>query len=477
MSIFTVNMVCKKTACTMVRTERPTLQINRRHFIYTSALAAGALRAGLPACLARPNYKSPNEKLAIACIGLGNQMLSVTNELVNFQQEIVAICDVDDHQIDRMRKDFAASAGQAKVYRDFRELLEWEKAVDAVAIATPDHWHAAIATAAIKAGRHVYCEKPLTHTVAQARQLGTLAKHAKVATQTGNQGSGSSNFRRSIELIQAGVLGPVREIHIWHPPHDWPCGVERPTGADAIPQGLDWNFWVGPAPLRPYKQKIYHPVNWRGWYDFGGGSLADFTCHALSMPVRALDLDYPSRIEVSGVGLGMDSFPKSCRIDFSFPARGGRAPVSIHFYTGGEMPPSEITAGMAEKIPRTGCVLLGDKGALSAGLWNNECLLKMKGEPDYASAADHAAAKGVPQSLPRAPQDRHVLEWIQACKGKGKTFSPFEFGGHVTEIGAAGLVALRLGRNIQWDGQAMKAKGEPAAAPLVNPPRRKEWAA
>jgi len=471
-------MLRKNAPFKIIRTLRSALQINRRHFIYTSALAAGALTAGLPSCLARANYKSPNEKLAIACIGLGRQMHSVTNELVNFHQDIVAICDVDAHQIDAMRKDFAPTAGKAKAYRDFRELLEREKSADAVAIATPDHWHALIATTAIRAGKHVYCEKPLTHTVGEARQLGTLAKHSKVATQTGNQGSGSSNFRRSIELIQAGVLGSVREIHIWHPHHDWPSGVERPAGADPIPEGLDWNFWIGPSPMRPYKQGIYHPVNWRGWYDFGGGSLADFTCHAFSMPVRALELDYPNRIEVSGAWLGKESFPKACTIHFFFPARGERTPVSIHFYTGGDMPQSEVTAGMAEtfnQIPRTGCLLLGDKGTLSAGLWNNECYLKMKDEPDYEPAANHDAAKGVPISLPRAPQERHILEWIEACKGKGKTFSPFEFGGHVTEIGAAGLVALRLGRNIDWDGAAMKAKGEPAAVRFVHPKYRKGW--
>ena len=474
MNNFTTTMADQTTPSKTVRTERATLQINRRHFIYTSALAAGALTAGLSAAMARLNYKSPNDKLAIGCIGLGNQMHGVMNELVNFQQDIVAICDVDAHQIDGIRN----LAGKAKAYRDFRELLEHDKSVDAVAIATPDHWHATISTAAIKAGKHVYCEKPLTHTVAEARQLSHLAKHSKVATQTGNQGSGSSNFRRSIELIQAGVLGPVREIHIWHPPHGWPCGVVRPDGADPIPEGLDWNFWIGPAPMRPYKREVYHPIKWRGWYDFGGGSLSDFACHSFSMPVRALDLDYPTRIEVSGEGLGMESFPKSCRIDFSFPARGNRAPVSIHFHTGGEMPQSDVMEGVAASfngIPRTGCLLLGDKGTLSAGLWNNECSLKMKGEPEFEPAANHPAAKDVPRSLPRAPKDRHVLEWIEACKGNGKTFSPFEFGGHVTEIGAAGLIALRLGRNIEWNGHAMKAKGEPTAAALVNPPHRKDW--
>jgi predicted dehydrogenase len=463
----------------VIGAERPTSQINRRHFIYTSALAATALTTGLPSGMARPNYKSPNEKLAIACIGLGGQGHSVMNELVNFQQDIVAVCDVDEDHIQATRKSFDAATRKANVYQDFRKLLEHEKSADAVLIATPDHWHAMLCTAAIHAGKHVYCEKPLTHTVGEARQLGHLARHSKVVTQTGNQGSGSSHFRRSIELVQAGVLGSVRDIYIWHPPHGWPCGIERPIDSDPVPEGLDWDWWLGPAPTRPYKKGMYHPFNWRGWYDFGGGSLADFTCHAFSMPTRALELNYPTKIKVSGVGLGQDSFPKSCQVHFIFPAREKLAPVSIHFYTGGEMPRSEVTAGMAEtfnKIPTTGCLLVGDKGALSAGLWNNECYLKMNGESEYEPAANHEAAKGVPQSLPRAPQDRHVLEWVGACKGKGRTFSPFEFGGHVTEIGAAGVLALRLGHDINWDGQAMKAKGEPAAPAWVKPQQRKEWA-
>jgi predicted dehydrogenase len=299
-------------------------------------------------------------------------------------------------------------------------------------------------------------------------------------TQTGNQGSGSSNFRRSMELIQAGVLGSVREVHIWHPPHGWPNGVSRPQGEDPIPQGFDWDFWLGPAAMRPYKGEYR---NWRGWYDFGGGSLADFCCHGFSMPVRALDLDYPTHIEVSGTALGGDSFPKACKVHLSFPARGRRGPVSIYFYSGGEkpctvMPPSEVTAGMAEtfnQIPTTGCLVLGDKGVLSSGLWNNECFIRMQGEKEFKHESNHDAAKAVPKSLPRAPQERHMLEWIEACQGKGKTFSPFEIGGHVTEIGAAGLVALRLGRDIEWDGPAMVAKGLPETAAWVKPQHRGEW--
>jgi predicted dehydrogenase len=452
--------------------------MNRRQFLRGASVGVAMFHILPGRAMAGVKGPSPNQKLNIACIGLGNQMRGHIKEIATLEHNIVALCDVDANQTEATRKANGDLLTRATVYKDYRQLLEREKSVDAVAIATPDHWHASICTSAIRAGKHVFCEKPLTHTVGEARQVGTLAKKSKVVTQTGNQGSASSNFRRSIELVQAGVLGAVGEIHVWHPPHGWPSGVDRPAGVDPVPEGLDWDFWIGPAPMRPYKNGQYHPVAWRGWYDFGGGSLADFCCHAFSMPVRALNLDYPNRIEISGVPLGKESFPRSCKVHFSFPARAGRGPVSIYFYSGGERPSPKVTAAMAEthdRVPGTGCLLVGERGTLSAGLWNNECFLNMNGEREFRPASDHDAAKGIPRSLPRAPQDRHLLEWIDACKGGPKTFSPFEIGGHITEIGAAGLIALRLGRDLNWDGPAMRAVGVPEAAPLVKPQHRGEW--
>jgi len=453
--------------------------MRRRQFMgsaMATALGAAAAPLILPSRLL--GASSPNSKLNIACIGLGGQMQGLMKDVLLFEQNIVALCDVDAAQVAATRKNLGEPAAKARTYKDFRELLDREKSVDGVVVATPDHWHAAISGAAIRAGKHVYCEKPLTHTVGEARQLSALARQSKMATQTGNQGSASANFRRSMELIQAGVLGTVSEVHLWHPPHGWPSGQERPGGEDPTPAGLDWEFWLGPSPARPYKKGIYHPAQWRGWFDFGGGSLADFCCHGLSMPVRALDLDYPTRIEVSGSGMGKESFPKTCKVHFSFPARGARGPVSIHFYSGGELPPAAATAGVAEtfgKIPDTGCLVLGDQGALSAGLWNNECFLKLKSEAEFRAEGAHPAATAVVKTLPRAPRERHMLEWIEACKGGPKTFSPFEIGGHITEIGAAGLLALRLQRNLDWDGVAMKAAGSPEVEALVRPQHRGEW--
>ena len=463
-------------------------KINRRAFI------SGASKAALGLAAAPLLYKGrlfceemANNKLNIACIGLGAQMHNLLlPELSKFQDKmnIIAICDLDPNQIADKRKNFTQILAGAKDYQDYRKLFEREQSLEAVVIASPDHWHATLSKAAMHAGKHVYCEKPLTHTVGEARQVAALAKLSKLVTQTGNQGSGSDNFRRSIEVIEAGVLGSVSEVHIWHPSHGWPNGVDRPAGADPIPEGFDWDFWIGPAPMRPFKQGIYHPGTWRGWFDFGGGSLADFCCHGFSMPVRALKLDYPDRIEVSRSPLSADSFPHSAKIRFSFPRRGNRGPVSFHYYTGGDkpysiLPPSEVTAGMVEtfgEVKSSGCLLVGDKATLSAGLWNDEFYLKMNGEVKF-KGPQHEAAVSVPQTLPRAPQHSHMLEWLEACRGQGKTFSPFEIGGHITEIGAAGLVALRLGRNIDWDGPAMKAKGQPETVSWIKAQHRDTWGA
>jgi len=392
------------------------------------------------------------------------------------QQNVIALCDVDPHGRDKAKKEHGATLAAAKTYSDYRKLLEAEKSVEAVIIATPDHWHAPICRAAMLAGKHVYCEKPLAHDIAQTRAIRELSRQCKVVTQTGNQGSASGNLRRNIEVIQAGVLGQIREIHAWHPAHGWPSGVERPAGSDALPPGFDWDFWLGQAPQRPYKASIYHPAQWRGWYDFGNGSIGDFCCHAFNLPVRALKLEYPTKIEFTGQGLGKESFAKSCTIRYHFPQRGQLDPVTIFFYTGGDLPPAEITRDMVAtlgKVDRTGCIMIGEKGSISPGLWNQEGFFKLNGEPKYHDVLHHEATKSVPKTLPRA--ESHMAEWITACKGGPKTFSNFDIGGHLTEIGLAGTVALRVGHELNWDGQNMQAIGAPEAAKFIKPEYRKEW--
>ncbi len=397
-------------------------------------------------------------------------------EIIGLQQNIVALCDVDEDRILESQRSGGDALAGARTYKDYRALLESEKNLDAVVIATPDHWHAPICRAAMLAGKHVYCEKPLTHTVADARELRELARRSNLVTQTGNQGSASANLRRCIELIQAGLFGQIREVHAWHPAHGWPSGVDRPASEDPIPEGLDWDFWLGTAPMRPYKADLYHLANWRGWYDFGSGSLGDFCCHMFNLPVRALKLEYPTHIAVTGTGMGRESFPTACTVRYSFERRNDLDPLSLFFYTGGPLPPTEVTQSLRtadQEVPAHGCVLVGDNGSLSVGLWNSGGLMKLKEDREFTSVSDHEAAQSVPITLPRV--DGHMKEWIDACQGGPKTFSDFEIGGHITEIGLAGIVALRLGHDIAWDGPGIRVHGTPEADVLIQPVRREKW--
>ena len=449
--------------------------VTRRTFLKTTGVSAGSLLM-LPGGMLRGQDRKPGDKLNVAFIGMGNQIQGHVSQILQLGHNVVALCDVDASQIKNSQQRHGAGVAKAAVYADYRILLEKEKSLDAVVIATPDHWHAPICMAAMQAGKHVYCEKPLTHTIAEARAVRERAKASKVITQTGNQGSASGNLRRSMELIAAGFFGAITEIHAWHPPHGWPSGVDRPQGSDPVPAGLDWDFWLGTAPERPFKSGVYHPVQWRGWYDFGSGSVGDFCCHAFNMPVRALDLGYPTRIETSGTDLGKESFAKACTVRYHFPARGSRGPVKLNFYTGGDMPPDDVTAalrGSSGNLPGTGCLLSGSKGTLQSGLWNSDCYIMMNGEKRFVGADNHPAAKEIPQSLPRVKG--HINEWLDACLGGPKVFSDFDFGGYLTEIGLAGVVALRLQKNIDWDGPGMKVPGMPEADRFIHPPERRRY--
>lgn len=454
--------------------EAPRL-FTRRRFV-RSAGSAGSLLI-LPGGIVR-GKDNPANKLDVAFIGMGGQIQGHVSNTINHGHNVVAFCDVDPNQVAASLGRHGKNAGgKISSYGDYRRLLAEEKSIDAVVIATPDHWHAPICRAAMAAGKHVYCEKPLTHTVAEARELRELTKKSKVVTQTGNQGSASPNLRRSMELIAADLFGNIRQIHVWHPAHGWPSGIDRPAGSDDVPEGMDWDFWLGTAPARPYKSAIYHPAKWRGWYDFGNGSVGDFCCHGFNLPMRALKLDYPTTIEISGQGLGKESFAESCTVTYHFAAIPERDyPVALIFYTGGDLPPDDITAKHRKTfggIQRTGAILVGDKGQLNAGLWNSDCHVSLDGEEKFMGAGNHEAAKAVPTTLPRV--EGQIQEWFDACRGKGQTFADFEHGGHLTEIGLAGIVALRLQKNLEWDGPNMKAKGMPEADMIIRKENRSKW--
>lgn len=460
--------------------------LTRRRFLQTATAAGIGLPALLPTRRARAQTESA--RLSFACIGMGGQMRGyLIPELAKLDQQIVAICDIDQRQRDSALQ--SKGLTNARAYHDYRELLEKEKGVNAVIIATPDHWHVPICKVALEAGKHVYCEKPLAHSVAECRALEQLAKsHPHLATQTGNQGCSTEGFRRSFEVIQSGLLGNMTEVHVWHPAHSWPNGVDRPEKSDPVPAGLDWDFWLGAAPARPYHEGIYHPGKWRGWYDFGGGSLADFCCHGFQLAYRALNLDAPVRIEASGEDLGHESFATKCTVTFYFAPKGNRGPVKLVFYSGDQnQPPQEITRG---PVGTTGCLIVGSEGTLSAGLWNTDCNVRLKGDTEFRGASLPAIA-AIPKTQPRIDTEvlkwdpkrtaqgqrprwsqvnnSHMFEWVLACAGDAKTYSPFEIGARITEVGMLGVLALRLRKPIVWDAAKRQAVGLPEADALIDP--------
>ena len=463
-----------------------THQLSRRRFVETAA----AIGIGLPTMLPLRSLagQSPNERLSFACIGMGGQMRGyLIPELAKLEQQIVAICDVDKQQRESALE--IKGLSQARAYHDYRDLLDKETGVDAVIIATPDHWHVPICQAALASGKHVYCEKPLAHSVAECRALEKLAlSHPKLATQTGNQGCSTEGFRRSFEDIQSGLLGQINEVHVWHPAHGWPNGVDRPANSDPIPEGLDWDFWLGSAPTRPWNNEIYHPGKWRGWYDFGGGSMADFCCHGFQLAYRALELDAPIRIAATGDDMGHESYPTRCTVTFDFAAKGNRGPLKLYFYSGdNHFPPPEITNG---PVDSTGCLIVGSEGTLSAGLWNTDCNVRLKGATEFRGA-DHPEVLKIAKTQPRIDTEvlkwdprraakgqrprwsqvnnSHMFEWVLACAGDAKSYSPFEIGARISEVGMLGVLALRMQQPIVWDAERRQATGLPEADDILDP--------
>ncbi len=466
-------------------THRPGL--SRRQFLYTTALATGGFALAGCAAPARPRKVSANDKLNIACIGAAGKGASDTDCCAT--DNIVALCDVDEVKCAEQR----AKYPKAKFYRDWRELLDKEKDIDAVMVSTPDHMHALVASAAIKLGKHVYCQKPLTQTVYEARYLRDLAKEYKVATQMGNQGSAHDGLRRAVEVIQAGIIGPVQQVHVWTNRPIWPQGIVRPAGSDIVPATLSWDNWLGPAQARPYKKNVYHAWNWRGWFDFGTGALGDMACHTANMPFRALKLGYPTSVELlEHSELVAETYPKASKIKFVFPARGDMPPVDFYWYDGNPVdksvkpfrPEADLTKDIAElleKVPDAGCLLIGDKGQLFLpDDYGARSYIKLKDEKEFIEVKDREDVKVVPVTIARNPFSgendfRHHQEWIAACKGGPEPYSHFGIAAYLTEIILLGCVALRVGKKLEWDGPNMRAKNAPEAAQFVKREYRTGW--
>jgi predicted dehydrogenase len=425
-------------------------RLTRRTFLGASA-----------ALLASTAIASPNDRLNIAVIGVGGR--GRKNLEAVGTQNIVALCDVDSSCA--ILGQAAALYPKARVFSDFRKMLQEVKEIEAVVISTPDHVHAPAAVMAMKLGKHVYCEKPLSHSIHEARVMAEVAAKQKVATQMGNQGHASDGRRMIVELIRSGAIGPITEVHAWVQNPIWPQGLARPEGSSPVPQHLNWDLWLGPAPDRPYKDKVYHPFNWRGWWDFGNGALGDMGCHVIDSAYWGLRLGSPSTIEMEGDVRFPETGPKKSIVRFTFPARESLPPVSLTWYDGGHLPPAEVSDGV--ELPRgRGAIFVGRKGKLIV-LNDDRGEFKLLPEKDFAGF--------VPPAPSIAKSPGHHEEWIRACKGDGIAGSNFSYGVGLTEICLLGGIAWRSGRKLEWDGAAMKAPNCPEACAFLQREYRKGW--
>jgi hypothetical protein len=456
-------------------------QSSRRQFLRASAIAAVSA-AAFPYV---GRVLGANNRIGVACIGVGGKGDSDTDDSASCGGTIVALCDVDQNTLNNKAKKYP----QAKLYRDFRKMLaEMDKSIDAVTVSTPDHVHGVASVMAMRMGKHVYCQKPLTQTVYEARLMRELAKKNKLATQMGNQGSAGDGLRRAVEVIQAGVIGPVRELHVWSNRPIWPQGIDRPAGEDPVPPNLDWDLWIGPAPMRPYKDGVYHSFKWRGWYDFGTGALGDMACHTVNMPFRALKLGFPTVVECEETSqMFKETYPKTSRIRFEFPARAGMAPLKFWWYDGNPddksvkllRPSPERTKEIVEmrgELPGSGCLLIGDKGKLfSPDDYGSEFYLMVGDQKEYKAGKDHDAVKAVPQTIPRSPG--HNEEWFRMMRDGTPAYSNFDIAAYLTEIILLGCVAMRVGvgTRMDWNGPAMKSPNCPQASRFVRRQNRQGW--
>jgi len=446
--------------------------LSRRQFVQVGAVVAAGLAVAPRRMLGAPRTLGANDKLNVAFIGVGGRGGANIGELTKLSDvNVVALCDVNANNLASGAKRFPA----AKTYRDFRIMLDKEEDADAVVISTPDHVHAVAAMSAIKHGKHVYCEKPLTRTIHEARALASAAREAKVATQMGNQGMAFEGNRLINEWLWDGSIGPVREVHVWsdRPTHrgklplHWAQGVERPTDTPPVPEFLDWDLWLGPAPERPY-HPAYVPFKWRGWWDFGSGGLGDMGIHNLAPVFSALKLHAPLSVHGSSTTVYPDSVPLACLLHYEFPARGAMAPVKLHWYDGGLLParPDELADGLLLN-PEDGVLFVGDKGKLLVVGWGGESprLIPEKRMQEYQRP---------PKTLPRSVG--HHREWVDACKTGSATRSNFDFAGPLTEAVLLGSVCVRNGgQKLCWDSANMKITNTPETNKYIHYEYRKGW--
>ena len=446
--------------------------IRRREFL--AHLSAGTLGISIVPrhVLGGKGFIAPSERVRMAGIGVGGMGGGDVGTLTSLGAEYVALCDVDEQ---RAAGTFGGHKN-ARKYKDFREMLEKEaKHIDAVSVGTPDHTHAVATVAALKLGKHVYCQKPLTQTLGECRSVFEAAQKAGEMTSMGNQGHATEGARLTNEWIRSGLIGEVLDVHAWSDRAGklWKQGIGRPKDTPPTPATLDWDLWLGPRAYRAYNP-AYAPHSWRGWLDFGTGALGDMGCHILDHPIWALELGAPSVVE-SRVTLdgsvvdgkpNTDSFPVASMIYYTFKGKNGRPPVHLTWYDGGLMPlaPAELPTG--QRLPDNGVLYLGSKGKIYHSSHG--------GMPQVLPGELREHALKVPKTMERSPG--HYEEFIRACKGGPKPVANFDYSGPMTETVLLGVLSLRVpGTRLEWDSASMKVQGMPELDRLIRPEARKGW--
>ncbi|MBM4038611.1 MAG: Gfo/Idh/MocA family oxidoreductase [Planctomycetes bacterium] len=441
---------------------------SRRSFLTHAASGAAFLAVARHVVGGEPRKLAPSDKLNVAGVGVGGMGGANINALRD--ENIVALCDVH-------LKHAAGTLGRypnAKTYTDYRKMLDEQKEIDAVVVGTPDHTHAVISMAAIKAGKHVYTQKPLTHDVYESRALALAARDAKVATVMGIQGHSGEGALLICEWIADGAIGEVREVDAWCSLSYYPWGHAgwstrwgtRPTDTMPVPEGLDWDLWIGPAPMRPY-HRAYHPSTWRAWWDFGCGMMGDRGAHTLDPVYRALKLTAPTSVDASSTGLNPETHPVASIVTYQFPARDKLPAVKLTWYDGLRPPrPEELEQGRVMGNPEGGAIFKGTKGKLMAGVYGEsprlipESLMKEYKRPE--------------KTLPRIAGS-HEQDWARHCKAGTQPSASFAYSGPLIEMCLLGNVARRLDTRIEWDAANLKVTNVPEAAKLIRTPYRQGW--
>jgi predicted dehydrogenase len=447
--------------------------ISRRQFISRSALATAGLMVVPRHVLGGPGQTAPSDKLNIGCVGVGGKG---TSDIWSCSTEnIIAFCDVDDTQMagflkhERNKEEYQPMYDKAKTYRDFRIMLDQEKSLDAITVSTPDHTHAIIAMAAMKMGKHVFVQKPLTHTIKEASILAEAAKKYNIVSQMGNQGHAGEGSRLINEWIWNGAIGDVREVHVWTNRPIWPQGIDAPEEIPSVPSTLDWNLWLGPAPFRPY-HPAYAPFRWRGWWDFGTGALGDMGAHLMDPPFWALKLGHPLSVQASATPYTKDSYPLAEIVTYEFPARGDMPPVKLTWYDGGLMPPrpAEIEEGRMMGDRDGGVMFVGDKGVLMCGTYGRNPRLV----PETKMQEYTRPEKTIPRST------GIQAEWIEAIKAGQKSTTDFSYSSVLTQVMLLANAAVLMQEHhtkLLWDGEKMEFSNLPEANENLHMEYRPGW--